>query len=153
MNVHAIIGVRAFHDINQSWIFFNTIVPWLFLWFQKCMFTMYFSNMPASPEQYHRLVQFLTFIFKLTSMVIYDKRTTSVILTAIINCHNFIVVYQPLLRMKSIFYNWYVALDFAVCIHTFCNGNLLLAPIYFKGFPVVGSRAHVLFTLFVLAYT
>ena len=55
--------------------------------------------------------------------------------------------------MKSIFYNSYVALDVAVCIHTFCNGNLLLAPIYFKGFPVVGSRAHVLFTLFVFAYT
>ena len=85
-------------------------------------------------------------------MVIYDKRTTSVVLTAIIN-YNFLVVYQPLLRMKSIFYNSYVALDFAVCIHTFYNGNLLLAPIYFKGFPVVGSRTHVLFTLFVFAYT
>jgi len=81
-----------------------------------CIFPIW--NRHVSPDQQHRLVP-------LTSMVIYDKRTTSVVLAAIINCHTFIVEFQPLLRMKSIFYNSYVALELAVCIQTFCNGTVL----------------------------
>ena len=90
-----------------------------------CIFPIW--NRPATPEQQHRLVP-------LTSMVIYNKRTTSVVFAAIIDCHAFKVEFQPLLRMKSIFYNSYVALGLAVSIHTFCNVTVLWALIYFIGF-------------------
>lgn len=67
-----------------------------------------------SQEQQHRLVA-------LTSMVMYDHMTTSVVLAAIIDCQTFIVQLRPLLRMKFIVSNSYVALGLAVCIQTFCN--------------------------------
>ena len=58
-------------------------------------------------------------------MVIYDNKTTSVVLAAIIDCYTCIVEFQPLMRMESIVYNSYVALELAVCIQTFSNGTVL----------------------------
>jgi hypothetical protein len=54
-----------------------------------------------------------------------SERTTSVVLAAIINCHTFIVEFQPLLRMKSIFNNSCVPPERAVCIQTFSNVTFL----------------------------
>lgn len=85
---NAVIGIRAFHDINQSWSF--VLIQLLYdcscgsrdVWV-LCIFPKW--NSPASPGKQPHLVQFLTFTVKLLSVVINDKRTTSVVLTTVIN--------------------------------------------------------------------
>lgn len=85
---NAVIDVRAFLDINQSWsfvliqLFYNCSCDYRDVWV-LCIFPKW--NRPASPGKQPHLVQFLTFTVKLTSMVINDKRTTSVVITTIIH--------------------------------------------------------------------